>query len=190
MRKVLKRLRVHWGQNVIGRSPELPYKTWSQYKKHRLEGWDDLSPEDKMSKFTRLKTEFDDETWLLGQTFVKLIGVLTPLSLIFAFGQGSIRAEPLVKMIFAVSISITTLWVVWALSTRTKVFKRPGSDVGTSALMVDDGEGNVIKDEPSADVWWLYQWHWHRHHTRIGIDRLFFLACASTAGTLLAMLFV
>jgi hypothetical protein len=189
VRKVLKRLRVHWNQNIIGRSPEPPYTTWSQLKEKRLAGWDNFHPGVKQAKFKRLKEEFTDETSLMFQTFTKLIGVLTPLGIAFAFGQGALK-NPLVKTSFAVSIGITIIWVVWGLSTRTKVFKRPGIDVGVSAMMVDDGEGSVIEDEIAADVWWLYTWHWHRHHTRVGIDRLFFLACVSSFGPLLAMLFV
>jgi hypothetical protein len=150
VRKVLKRLRVHWNQNIIGRSPELPYTTWGQLKK-QLVDWDNFSLEVKKAKFTRLEKEFSDETSLMFQTFTKLIGVFTPLGLIFAFGQNALK-DPLVKTSFAISLAITIIWVVWGLSTRTKVFKRPSDDVGISALMVDDGEGGVIEDEVSADV--------------------------------------
>lgn len=174
-------IRRSWNQNVIGISPSPECATWEELADYL--DWESLSALQQAVMVERLRAEFDDETNLLSMTFSKLSALLTPLGLIFAFGGGSTSHNSFSAALFIVSSCVSIIFVVWALSTRFKVLRKP-SDSGLAALMVTDGSGKRITDQNAANAWWLYTWKWHRYHTRLAIDRMFLCACLLTSATL------
>ncbi len=173
-----------WHQNVIGTSPPPDFKTWQDLASEL--DWLHKSNEQKQLKCKRLEKEFDDETALMFETFKKLMGTLTVAGIVFAItGSRLINEQTLIASLFIVGVCVSIIFIIWALSTRAKVMKRP-QDSSLAALKVLDGiddKGNPIDDEYAADAWYYYRWKWHRYCTRLAIDRLFFMACAMLATT-------
>lgn len=139
----------HLKQNVIGASPSPHYTTWQALAVFLT--WDKLNDERKKAKLARLQKEFDDETLLMDLTFRKLIGLLFVTGLIFAFGREPLGRIQGINELFIISSCLSIILVVWGLSTRLKVFRRP-FDSSPSALMVDDGMGQPMHDELGAEV--------------------------------------
>lgn len=185
----LKELRAwgggQWRQNVLGNSPAPEYQAWEQLARHI--SWTNTSPEGRQRKRDRLVAEFDDETKLLFETFKKLIGTLTPAGIVFAVVGGRLLIDrSSIGALFIVLACISIIFVIWGLSTRFKVMRK-ARDSSLSALKVRNklsGKGDLIEDELAADVWYYYQWKWHRYCTRLAIDRLFLLACIMLASTM------
>lgn len=179
----------HWRQDVMGVSPPPEYTTWGQLADKIA--WSAVkTTEDRQRMRDRLVAEFDDETKLLFETFKKLIGTLTPAGIVFAVVGGRLLSQQsFVGSMLIVSACVSIIFVTWGLSTRFKVM-RGASDSSPSALAVTDGlggQGDPIKDQLAADVWYYYVWKWHRYCTRLAIDRLFLLACIMLSCTMAAV---
>ncbi len=178
LRRWLKRW---FAQYVMGDSPPAPYRTWSSLKaalEQVYGAWGKVDAAAKSRHFDRMKRDFEDETKQIEWCFNKLgvlmgaLGiVLTVAGVIVAVAPSRLHRLNLWTLLAAALLVAAFLLDGWGLVARGKIYRKL-KDPGLTTLVVASGDA-YLTDAIDADIWYLYNWAWHRSHMHNAIEKLF-----------------